>query len=293
MNNENINQGTVLCKSCGASNIGNSKFCIRCGASLQSQTIENDSSTVELSINQKVYEQPVQQQPLDNSLNINTVHSSQTINSNMKSLNYLQYILGALLKPFDKFKSEEDKLNDAKNVSILLLILVGALTIIKLIRTMILTVRVTSFWSNEVKWVWENLKEIQYFKVIGQSLLVYAGILIAIAGVYFLANLVIKKDVKFVKLLGAITTAFIPFAVASSILSPLLAMIYVPLGTCITVIGLVYTLVILLELVNELIPIDNKNTRIYFHLVCLSILCIGGGFITYRLILGSLGSLLS
>ena len=41
---------------------------------------------------------------------------------------------------------------------------------------------------------------------------------------------------------------------------------------------------------NELIKIENKNTRIYFHLTCLSILIIGGGFIAYKLLLGSLSS---
>ena len=155
---------------------------------------------------------------------------------------------------------------------------------------MITTVRVTSFWSDKVEWVWENLKNIEYFKVIGQNLLMYAGIIFAISGIYFLASLVIKKEAKFVKLLSATTTAFIPMAVAMSILSPLLSLINTYIGLVITIVGAVYFIVTLLELLNDQIVIENKNTRIYFHLTCLSILIIGGGFIAYKLVLGSLSS---
>lgn len=297
--NENLTNN-IVCSNCGTSNASNTKFCIKCGTSLQPQSVsENQNINIGNNIgiqsvnneqninnvnNDNNYQQPVQQQ---NYNNMNNTYNSQPTSS-AESLNYFSYILGALLKPFDKFKSEENKLNNVKNVSILTLILVGAMTIIRLITTMISSVRVTSFWSSEVKWVWENLKEVQYFKVIGQSLLIYAGILVAVTCIYFLANIVIKKDAKFIKLLGTTTTAFIPFAVCSSILSPLLSMIYTPLGICITVIGVIYTLVVLLELTNELITIENKNTRIYFHLICLSIIFIGGGLIAYKLILGSL-----
>lgn len=290
----------IVCSNCGTSNVSNTKFCIKCGTSLQPQSVnENQNSDIdnvdiqtennEPSMNDEKpnsFQQPMQQQKYNSMNNTYNSHSA----SGTGNLNYFSYIIGALLKPFDKFKNEENKLTDVKNVSILALIIVGAMTIIRLITTMISAVRVSSFWSSEVKWVWENLKEVQYFKVIGQSLLIYAGILVVVAGVYFLASLVIKKEAKFIKLFGATTTAFIPFAVCSSILSPILSMIYTPLGICITVIGVIYTLVILLELTNELIIIENKNTRIYFHLICLSVIFIGGGLIAYKLILGSLTS---
>lgn len=298
--NENLTNN-IVCSNCGTSNVVNAKFCIKCGTSLQPQSVnENQDTNVDYnieiksvndeqninSVNPNNFQQPLQQQ---NYNNMNNTYNSQSTNI-VGSLNYFSYILGALLKPFDKFKSEENKLNEIKNVSILALIVVGAMTIIRLITTMISAVRVTSFWSNEVKWVWDNLKEVHYFKVIGQSLLIYAGILVTVAGVHFLANLVIKKDAKFVKLLGATTTAFIPFAICSSILSPLFSMIYTPLGICVTVIGLIYSLIILLELINELINIEDANVRIYFHLICLSIIFIGGGLVAYKLILGSLTS---
>lgn len=296
--NDNINNN-IVCPQCGMTNASNTKFCIKCGTKLQTETIttqENTTMGVEQNVTPVVSQENFNnnvtsnfnsvQQPIYNNISTN-IQSTPTTTG---KFNFFQYIIGAVLKPFDNFKKDEENLGNFKNSGILSLIVGGFMTIIGLITTMINTVRVTSIWSDKVEWVWENLKKIEYLKVIGQSLLIYVGILFAVSGIYFLASLVIKKESKFSKLLGATVTAFIPFAIATSILSPLLSLIHYSLGICVTVVGTVYTLVILLELVNELIKIENKNTRIYFHLTCLSILIIIGGFIAYKLILGSLSS---
>lgn len=342
MNNENLNSN-VNCPICGAINMANTRFCIKCGNPMHIQNANptplttsnqpafNNSVTqnpIEKEFNQARYNQvssqgnanptyqatfqgsaqptykeassQVNSQPTHNQSamqsNAQPVYSQSTIQTDSGSLNYFKYILNAFLKPFDTFKNEEKKLSVFKNSAILVGIIVVALTVLNLISTMITTVRVTSLWTKEVKWVWENLKYIKYFKIIAQNLLVYSGVLLSISGIYTLASLVIKKSTSFVKLLSATATSFIPLAVASAILSPILSLIYSPLGLIITIVGFIYSLIILLELFNDLINIENKNTRIYFHLVCLSVVLIGGGFIAYKVILGSftggLGSLL-
>ena len=57
-----------------------------------------------------------------------------------------------------------------------------------------------------------------------------------------------------------------------------------------SVVGFIYSLLILLELTNDIIVIENKNVRIYFHLICLSVIVIVGGFIAYKVLLSSLTS---
>lgn len=300
--NENFNNN-IICPQCGNANSSNTNFCIKCGNNLKSNineiskisSIKIDyatSNSNQQSIINKNIEQPTSnsnQQSIYNNLSANYQVNSTSVGK-FSILQYLQYIIGVLLKPFDSFKNKSNSLNSFKNVGILSAIIVGLMTIMGLFQTMLNAVRVTSIWTGEVKWVWDNLKEIEYFKVIGQSILIYVGILLVISGIYFLANLVIKKEAKFVKLLGATVTAFIPFALSSSILFPIFSLISNPLGICIIIIGFIYTLIIMLELMNDLIIIENKNNRIYFHLICLSILIIGGGFIAYKLILGSLAS---
>lgn len=297
MNNENLGNN-IFCSKCGTSNIVNTNFCVSCGNQLNTSNLNNSINTNH--INPQFNNQMLQPN-MESQLNINTnqtnvQNNNQTINSvsvvksNVENMNYFKYIINSIIKPFDSFNKEKKKLSNFKNSGILLTIIVVALALVNLISTMITSVRVISFWSGEVTWVWENLKNIAYFKIIIQNVLMYAGIIFAISGVYFLASLVIKKEAKFVKLLSAVITAFIPLAISMSILAPLLTIIYSYLGVVITIVGVVYFIIVLLELLNEQIIIENKNTRIYFHLICLSILLIVGSFVVYKFIFGSLVS---
>ena len=172
-------------------------------------------------------QQPMQGMPQQNISNTT---------GNAGSLNFLQYILGTFTKPFENFKKEEDKLNDIKNVSILSAILVGASLILSLISTIISYVRVKNYFTGKTEWVWDNVKEFPYFKFLGQRLVIFAGALLLISVVYFIASRMVKKDTSFVKLLAASTSAFFPLTVAINVLSPILSKIFVELGICAVVV---------------------------------------------------------
>lgn len=276
--NGNLNN-TKVCPNCGITNLANAKFCIKCGANLE----VNNNMNSELQNNN--FDNGTYNN-MNNTNNVNSYNNNNQVSSG--KLDYAKYLLGSLLKPYDTYKNNESTLGDIKNASILTLIVVGIMTAINLLSTMISAVRHKSFFSGEVTWNWDNLGDVEYFKVIGLDLLVYAGIIAAIAGVYYLGSLVIKKNAKFSNLIGAATTSVVPFATCSLLLSPILSMIYSPLGIATTVVGFVYTLVTLIELVNDIVVIDNKNTRIYYHLVCLSTVIIVGGFIAYKVLVNSI-----
>lgn len=275
--NGNLNN-TKVCPNCGITNLANAKFCIKCGANLE----------VNNNMNSELQNNNFDNGTYNNMNNTNNVNSYNNNQVSSGKLDYVKYLLGSLLKPYDTYKNNESTLGDIKNASILTLIVVGIMTAINLLSTMISAVRHKSFFSGEVTWNWDNLGDVEYFKVIGLDLLVYAGIIAAIAGVYYLGSLVIKKNAKFSNLIGAATTSVVPFATCSLLLSPILSMIYSPLGIVATVVGFVYTLVTLIELVNDIVVIDNKNTRIYYHLVCLSTVIIVGGFIAYKVLVNSI-----
>ena len=246
--NGNLNN-TKVCPNCGITNLANAKFCIKCGANLE----------VNNNMNSELQNNNFDNGTYNNMNNTNTVNSYNNNQVSSGKLDYVKYLLGSLLKPYDTYKNNESTLGDIKNASILTLIVVGIMTAINLLSTMISAVRHKSFFSGEVTWNWDNLGDVEYFKVIGLDLLVYAGIIAAIAGVYYLGSLVIKKNAKFSNLIGAATTSVVPFATCSLLLSPILSMIYSPLGIVATVVGFVYTLVTLIELVNDIVVIDNKK----------------------------------
>lgn len=319
--NDNLNN-TKTCPNCGVTNLMNASFCIKCGTNFGMNDVNNSNNNMGNNFNNmnnngfnngmndqfqnnnnNNYNNGMNNQFQNNNNNNfnnpNNMNNNQFNNFNNKAsggkLDYIKYLLGSLLKPYDTYKNNENALGEFKNSSILALIVVGIMTVINLILTMLSAVRHKSYFSGEVTWNWDNLGSIDYFKTIGLDLLIYAGIIAALAGVYYLGSLVIKKNAKFSNLIGASSTAIVPFAVCSLILSPILSLIYSPLGVAVTVVGFVYAFVTLIELVNDMIIIDNKNTRIYYHLACLSTVIIVGGFIAYKIllntVLGGLGDL--
>ena len=255
------------------------------------------------------YNEPVQQTqnfnyntPMNSTMQSNTI--TQPVNQNSVNTNtnlgndkmsftaYLFIILAVVLKPFTAFKEELDKFNTFKNSLLVSLIVSGVATIITLLKTMYSAVRVSSYsWGSGTtkSWVWENLKEINYIKTIGTNFLVYLGIILAIAVVYYLASLIVKKQVNFSKFLGISALSIVPFVICYLVIAPLLSMIYAPLNMVITIIGIVYTIILVYETMNAEIALSG-NVKYYFNLICLSILSISAYYLFMKLFSSSVSN---
>lgn len=192
----------------------------------------------------------------------------------VSNFNIFKYIINAFIKPFDTFKNNIDELAKPKYNLLIALILILGLTIFGLFGTMINAVRVSSFFSSEVTWLWSNLKKVAYIKIIFTSLFMYAGIIYGISGVYFLAGLILKKDVNYMKISSSVLTSFIPFAFISIITSITSWFLPELLTLLLYVFSGIYTLMSFMELMNDQINIENKNNKIYFNFSCMSILFI-------------------
>lgn len=231
-----------------------------------------------------VYQRPVYTQTT-------TQQSVNSGSSNVSTapLNYLMYIIAVLIKPFKSFKDEETKLNNTKQSFILALIISGAMTIINLIKTIFSTVRVVSYsWTKgyTYSWEWDNLKNIKWLEVIGKNFLIYAGIILAIALVFYLGSLIVKKELNFVKSLSIASTAIIPVVIGAMIISPLVGKIWNPLSVVFTVVSGTYSLIILYELMNDKLKLD-EDIKIYFNVVCLGILAVAGYYVYMKLLMSS------
>ena len=289
----------MTCPKCGANNIDGSSFCIKCGANLKDiqQTEPVNEASVQNEQNINFQQQPVQQstyeqQPVYNQPQNNYQQSTSAANVSTAPLNYLMYIIAILLKPFKSFRDEEAKLNNSKISFIFFLIVTGAMTVINLIKTIFATVHVASYsWSDGYKysWEWSNLKNIKWLEVIGKNFLIYACVIFAIALVFYLGSLIIKKQLSFIKSLSISTTSVIPAVVGAMVLSPLAGKIWSPLSIVFMVVGAVYSLIILYELMNEELKLDS-DTKIYFNLVCLGILMVAGYYAYMKLFMSSVTS---
>ncbi|MBR3049014.1 MAG: YIP1 family protein [Bacilli bacterium] len=251
------------CPNCGSPVDAGAAFCNGCGANLAVATQQP------INTNQNM------QQPMNN-MNQGMVNNQQPYQNNSGSLNFFKYMIGAIIKPYDTYKENEEKLNSFKNSAILTIVLVAIMTVANLLTAVINTVRPSSnYFSEDTGWSWENLQHFPFFRTIITFLAIYAGILFIIAGVYFLASLIVKKDVKFPKLLGVATTAFIPLGLIVCILVPLLMMISNLLAGIFALVAVIYSIILLIELLDDAIAIDTSNAKMYMHTACLSIIVIG------------------
>ncbi len=268
----------MKCPKCGGENINGSTFCIKCGVNLKQ--FENVTQDVTQNVTQDVVQNVVQNQPSNN--------NQQKFDEVKKTaLNYFKYAKDVLLKPYETFKNKEVELTDTKNS----LVFSGIVSVIMMLVTFITTI----FSSIIVQEISEktykehtvikfsNLGDLNYLTLIGRNLLVYAGIILAIALIYYIVSLMFKKDTKFTKLLSISATSVIPFIALGMIVSPILDLIWYPLALITKIGGLVYSILVFISLIKEEVSFDNKDMEIRFHLICLTILGTIGYYIYTKL----------
>ena len=102
-----------------------------------------------------------------------------------------------------------------------------------------------------------------------------------------MASLVAKKQIVFSRILGIAATAIVPFLLGSLILAPVISLIYAPLSIVVSVIGFIYTVIILYETINSEISLEG-NAKIYLNLICLSILVIVAYYLYVKLFMSGI-----
>ncbi|MBD9085600.1 hypothetical protein EGP64_02915 [bacterium] len=301
----------MICNKCGIQNMNGTKFCVKCGNALVSQTVNQQVYQTTGYQNSSVNPVNNQTQNSVSNSNMGQTMSQQYTNSNVSNPNVNQTVMNQqyqknygntsgitvseclassiafLLKPDSTLKEESSKFDNIKNSMIMTIVVSVLATLFSLIQTMFNVVRVTKYWSSEVKWEFSNLKEINYIKTIGTSLLVWLGIILAIAFIYYVVGLILKKKVNFPKLLGISALSIIPIVICSFVLSPLLSLINTSIGLGITVLGFVYTIVLIYEAMNQEIQLEG-NLKYYFNLICFSVIVVSIYLIATKLLASSI-----
>lgn len=281
------------CPNCGNFNNQGSKFCINCGNVLNTNS-SNDTTAAEFQ-NQS-YQQPINNQQMVNQSYQQPVVQPQANIGGTAVFNFFMYIIFVLIKPFENFKNNESKLCKTKNSLILGGIVAGAMVVINLIKSMISVVFTKAFDYSTFKYKTvfqiENLKNLDYLSLIFKNLLIYAAIIVVIALVYYLASLVAKKQVSFIKFLSISITSIIPYVLVGMVVAPILGKIWVVLSFVCMIVSILYSIIIFISLINEEIKFEKKDSLIYFHLICISMLVVSMLLVYYLFIYVVAGGIL-
>lgn len=266
----------MICPKCSFENSEGSSFCIKCGLNLNAAISQGNNSQT----NPQTMVQQNNQQKFEE-VKKTAVH-------------YFKYSKDVLLNPYKTFKNKEQELSNTKNALIFSGIVSLVMMLITLLTNMISSIFVKEISAKTFKYhtvvKFSELGDLNYLTLIGRNLLIYAGIIVVMALVYYIVGLIFKKDSKFTKLLSISATSVIPFIALGMIISPIVNLIWQPLSLVATVAGLVYSILIFINLIKEEIKFEDKDLKIKFHLICLTILGTIGYYLYTKLFMSVIGS---
>ena len=283
----------MICPNCGMNNTDDSIFCIKCGKKVketqQLNSEENNYAQVQIQ-QESTNAAQIQDYSSVNNVQVQTqqlLKNNINKNTNEISFKYFKYILFALLKPFESFKEEETKLCNTKVSLVFSLIISVLMMLVALFKNIITTVFSKtldySTFNYKTNVDFSRLKDLDWISLIGKNLLIFIGMIVAIAFIYYIVRLIFKKSVNFIKVLSISSTSLIPYIVFGMVMSPLIGLIWKPLSVIMTVIGIVYSFLILVNLMNKDLTFDNEDKKIYFHLICLAIIGSAGYYLYIKL----------
>ena len=203
------------------------------------------------------------------------------------------FILASLMKPVTAIKNKINDYSDVKTTGILVVVIAFCRMIINLLGTMISTIFVkerVSFLSSDTKLKvsFEGLKNLDYFNLIVKQFIGFIIVVAAIAGIYYVVAVVMKKTVNYFKLAAIVTVSFVPMFIVSFI-SIIVAYIYAPLAAFLVFASLIYSLLTLVHCIDEEVKFDDKSFRVYFQTICLTIVFI----VVYYILSKSISSMFS
>ena len=259
----------MKCKNCGHENELTSRYCIKCGVEIAKTQIEENASRQEESVNESQKQEYIK--PVNKP-------------KQAKDINYLMLLKSILLTPITAIKANVDKFNNMKFSILFTVIISGVITVIKFL-TSIFSVLINKKYNwltgeRSISWNWEAIKKIKWFEIINKNLFFYVGVLLAIAAVYYLSSLIVKKNASFQRLLGIASISIIPMIILTFVISPIMGIISSTLGFLISVVGIIYTILLLIDGINRELKFEDEDARLYTNLICLCILA-SGIFYTY------------
>jgi len=187
----------------------------------------------------------------------------------------LEIIKDSILKPVNSVEENAASFKDAKMTFIFAGIITVLVTISNLLATMLSTIfsKQYDFWTQKYNWAisFSNLDSLDYFDLILVHFIQYALVILGVAGVYYLATLILKKSISYVKTLGIVSLAVIPNIILS-FCGSILGIIWSPLGLFIGSAAVAYTILILTFSLKNILKINDVDKLVFYNVVIIAVL---------------------
>lgn len=262
----------MKCLTCGSELKSDAKFCVKCGTAV----LEEGKSEV------KIEKETSKTDKFDFCTVI---------------MGCLMFILNVILKPVSTLKEKIENYSNIKTAGILVVLISFGRMVINLLGSMIsviFTKKITNYWNGDTKLSisFENLKELDYLSLIFKEFFMFVVVIAALAGVYYIVAMIMKKSANYFKLVTITAVSFIPSIVVGSFVSVIIAYIYAPLASFLVCAAFIYSFLTFVNAMDDELNIDDSNLKVYFHTICLTVIIIVVYYVTANKIDSSLTSLL-
>ena len=207
-------------------------------------------------------------------------------------MNCITFILAVALKPVNAMKSKIKDYSDFKSAGILVLFVSLAKMIINLLGTMIsvIFVKQRNFFSGETKFEvsFESLKDLNYFDLIVKNVFWSIVVIAAVAGIYYIVAMIMKKNVNYFKMVAITSVSFVPVFVAGFV-GIIVAYIYAPLSVFLIFASFIYSFLIFINAIDSEVEFKDADYKVYFHAICLTVIFI----VAYYVLSNMIGNMFS
>lgn len=189
----------------------------------------------------------------------------------------LNFIISVMLKPVSTLKEKIKDYSDFKSAGILVLFISIARVLINLISNMIsvIFVKQTNYFSGKTKLEvsFDNLSNLDYFDLIVKQLFWSIVIVAAVAGIYYVVSMIMKKNANYFRLCTICAVSFVPVCVVS-LISVIVNYIYVPLSAFIVFAAFIYSFLIFIHAIDNEVEFKDVDYKVFFHTICLTVVFI-------------------
>lgn len=264
----------MICKKCGAKNKKGASFCSKCGNELIVEEVKKTKKTV-------VKEEEVKEEPkvtkIEEETGVDIENKSEDITITIDKQKYISlwnYIVDGILKPISTNEKtlKEDKTPEESITRVFKVGVVGML--VNLVMTMVRSIFVKTPTMDGFKTVIDvtALKDLDYLSLIFKNVIVYLIFMTLVACIYFLASLVIKKEMKIETLLTISANSFIEIIATIIFLYQLVSIFSVKISFVVLLLGMILYVLVLTKNISKEIKLNDPNKEILFHVCSLGLL---------------------
>ncbi len=224
--------------------------------------------------------------------------------------NFFAVMVAGVIKPMTTFKENLPKFEAIKNAIIISIIVAVMSTILSTITSVVGIVRseecvencgssFSSLFSDsdekkdkkiETKWEWDNLKNYDWFKSVGQSLLLNVLTIAILSGAYFgVAKAFKSKKANFGRMMTVVAIGLIPTIIVT-FLAPMIGAINLTFAGILSAAAIVYSFSIILTGLNEEAGLEGDK-KVYLNILSIAAIALAY-YIVFRVMCGGKADLI-